>query len=83
MRLNASRALQVRSVGDLRAANIVYRTLQIRWLAWIGKRLARLGLKLRIPGVAWLLRRTRPVSRTRATQSPRRTRCRRWASTSA
>lgn len=56
--LDASRALKARSTGDLRAANIVYRTLQIRWLSWLGKRFARIGLWLRIPGVAWLLRRT-------------------------
>jgi proline dehydrogenase len=58
LQLDASRALQARSTADLRAANIVYRTLQIHWLSWMGKRVARIGLKLRIPGVGWLLRRT-------------------------
>jgi proline dehydrogenase len=56
--LDASRALRARPLVDLRAANVVYRTLQVRWLAWLGKRVARIGLALRIPGVAWLLRRT-------------------------
>lgn len=50
--------LRDRSLGELRAANLVLRTIQSSWLMKAGRGLARLGLALRIPGTAAALERT-------------------------
>jgi proline dehydrogenase len=50
--------LRDRSLGELRAANLVFRTIQSSWLMKAGRGLARLGLALHIPGTAAALERT-------------------------
>ncbi len=51
-------ALRDKTDDELRAANIVLRTIQSQWMMKAGTSLARLGLALRVPGAATAVERT-------------------------
>ncbi len=50
--------LRHKTIGELRAASFVFRTIQSPWLMKMGRGLARLGLSLRIPGTAYAIQQT-------------------------
>jgi proline dehydrogenase len=52
------RVLRDKSDGELRAANLVLRTIQSGWMMRAGTSLAKLGLALRVPGTAAAIERT-------------------------